>query len=284
MKAAIIGARGQLGSDLVKIFGKEAVPLTHEDIEVTSIESCKILKEIAPNVVINTAAFHKTDACEDFPEKTFSVNAVGAKNVAEVCREINAISIYISTDYVFDGNKNEAYVESDLPNPINVYGISKYAGEIFTKNYCEKHYIIRVASLFGVAGASGKGGNFIETMITKAKKGEAIKVVNDMIMSPTYTKDAAFAIKEIITKELPFGVYHVTNRGSCSWFEFAETIFEILKLDVDLKPIKTEELSLKAKRPKNSSLKSEKLEKFGIELRNWKEALIAYLLEKGHLK
>ena len=284
MKIAIIGANGQLGTDLVKVFGSNAVPLTHKDIEVADIKSCEILKTINPDVVINTAAFHKTDACEDLPEKTFSVNSIGAKNIAKICKEINAVNIYISTDYVFDGNKEGFYTESDIPNPLNVYGLSKYAGEIFTRNYCEKHYIIRVASLFGVAGASGKGGNFIETMIGKAKKNETITVVDDMIMSPTYTKDASLVIKDILTKKLPFGIYHVTNQGRCSWFEFAKEIFNQLQLTPELKPIKTEDLPLKAKRPKNSALKSEKLKEFGIETRDWKDALKAYLLEKKHLK
>lgn len=284
MKIAIIGANGQLGTDLVKVFGSNAVPLTHKDIEVADIKSCEILKTINPDVVINTAAFHKTDACEDLPEKTFSVNSIGAKNIAKICKEINAVNIYISTDYVFDGNKEGFYTESDTPNPLNVYGLSKYAGEIFTRNYCEKHYIIRVASLFGVAGASGKGGNFIETMIGKAKKNETITVVDDMIMSPTYTKDASLVIKDILTKKLPFGIYHVTNQGRCSWFEFAKEIFNQLQLTPELKPIKTEDLPLKAKRPKNSALKSEKLKNFGIETRNWKNALKAYLLEKSYIK
>ncbi len=279
MKVAIIGASGQLGSDLVKVFGDfELYPLTHDDIEVSDRNSVeKSLKKIMPDVVINTAAFHKTDACEDMPEKAFLVNAIGAKNVAEVCKEIKAINIYISTDYVFDGNKDKPYVESDAPNPINAYGLSKYAGELFTKNYCDRYYIVRVASLFGVAGASGKGGNFVETMIKKAKNNEKIRVVDDIVMSPTYTKDAALAIKDLLNK--PFGIYHVTNSGYCSWFEFAKKIFEILSLEVDLKPIKSHELNMKAKRPKNSALKSEK----GIRLRSWEEALKDYLKEKGHL-
>ncbi len=283
MKVAIIGAKGQLGSDLVKVFGKEALPLTHNDIEISNPESCNVLKNTNANVVINTAAFHKTDSCEDFPEKTFSVNTVGAKNVAEVCKETDAINIYISTDYVFDGRKNRPYIENDIPNPINTYGLSKYVGEIFTRNYCEKYYVIRAASLFGYAGASGKGGNFIEAMINKAKEGGEIRVVDDMFMSPTYTKDVALIVKEIITKKLPFGIYHVTNQGYCSWFEFARNIFKILKLDANLKSIKTEELSFKARRPKNSSLENENLRKHRIKLRNWEEALTDYLKEKGHI-
>ncbi len=154
-----------------------------------------ILKEHRPDVVINTAAFHKTDQCEEEPLKTFSVNALGARNIAMITKEIDATTVYISTDYVFDGSKKEPYTEEDIPAPINTYGISKLAAEHFTKQN-PKHYIMRIASVFGKAGASGKGGNFVETMIAKAKKNESLTIIDDMWMSPTYTIDAAPGHKE----------------------------------------------------------------------------------------
>jgi dTDP-4-dehydrorhamnose reductase len=162
-ESCVIGI-GQLGSDLIKVFD-DVIPLTHKDIEVTDFSSCGILKDVRPDVIINTAADHKTDECEDNPEKSLHVNAIGARNIAKIANDINAINIFISTDYVFDGLKNEPYTENDVPNPINAYGISKYTGELFTKYISKKYYVIRVSSLFGVAGASGKGGNFVETMI-----------------------------------------------------------------------------------------------------------------------
>ncbi|MBS7248015.1 MAG: dTDP-4-dehydrorhamnose reductase [Candidatus Jordarchaeales archaeon] len=282
MKVAIIGSTGQLGADLVKVFSDrhEVIALTHRDIEVENMASCRLIEEKRPDAVINTAAFHRTDDCEVYPERAFQVNAVGAKNTAEVCSRIKAVCIYISTDYVFDGRKGAPYDEYDQPNPINAYGVSKLAGELFTRNYCEKHYVVRVASLFGVAGASGKGGNFVETMIGKAKTGDELRVVDDVIMSPTYTRDAASAIRHLLEEEADYGVYHVTNSGYCSWFEFAKAIFELLELDVSLKPIKSSDLSSKARRPKFSALTSIR----GVKLRMWKEALKEYLKEKGHLK
>lgn len=283
MKVAIIGSSGQLGSDLVKVFDNgEVIPLIHEEIEVRDYSSCAKLGSLSPDVVINTAAFHKTDACEDDPLKTFSVNAIGSKNVAQICGEIGASYVYISTDYVFDGNKGKPYTEEDLPNPINTYGISKVAGEHYAK-LAKKYYIVRVSSLFGVSGARGKGGNFVETMIQKAKNNEEINVVCDMFMSPTYTKEAADIIKRIIKNKLPYGVYHASNKGYCSWYTFAEAIFKLLRLNTDIKPIKTEALNLKAKRPKFSALKSIVLSEHGINTREWKLALEEYLEEKGHL-
>lgn len=284
MKIVVIGSTGQLGTDLVKVLKQEheVIGLTHKDIEVTDYASCQILKDYRPDAIINTAAFHKTDQCEEEPIKAFTVNAIGAKNIATISKEIEATTVFISTDYVFDGSKNEPYTEDDIPNPINTYGISKLAGELFTKQN-PKHYIIRVASLFGVAGASGKGGNFIETMIAKAKKNESISVVDDMWMSPTYTRDAASAIKKIIDSQLPFGIYHATNQGYCTWFQFAQEIFKIANLSPTLMPIKTNQLQMRAKRPQFSALKSINLPKYGITMRGWREALYDYLIEKGHI-
>ncbi|RLF79499.1 dTDP-4-dehydrorhamnose reductase [Thermococci archaeon] len=279
MKVAILGANGQLGSDLVKAFGENAIPLTHKDLDVTDFESLKILKELKPDVIINTAAYVRVDDAELYPEKAFQVNAIGALNVARIANEIGAINVYISTDYVFDGTKREPYTEEDVPNPLNVYGLSKYAGEIFTRNYSKKYYIIRVASLYGKAGASGKGGNFVEFMIQKAKKGEEIRVVDDMFMSPTYTKDVARMLKKFLELKPEFGLYHMVNEGYCSWYEFTNAIFEILGWDVEVKPIKSSELKRLAKRPQFSALKNEKLEKLGLKMRHWREALGEYLKE-----
>jgi dTDP-4-dehydrorhamnose reductase len=285
MKIVIIGSTGQLGTDLTKVLQQEheVIGLTHQDIEVADYNSCLILKKHRPNIILNTAAFHKTDKCEEEPIKTFSVNAIGARNIATVSKEIEATTVFISTDYVFDGSKKEPYTENDLPNPINTYGISKLAGELYTKQN-PKHYIVRVASLFGVAGASGKGGNFVESMITKAKKKETITVVDDMWMSPTYTKDAATTIKKMIDSKLPFGIYHATNQGYCTWFQFAQEIFKLTGLNQTLAPTKTRQLQMKAKRPKFSALKSARLPKYGMQMREWKEALLDYLVEKRHIK
>ncbi|MEM2995369.1 MAG: dTDP-4-dehydrorhamnose reductase [Candidatus Bathyarchaeia archaeon] len=284
MKIVVIGSTGQLGTDLMKTLEHEheTIGLTHKEIEVTNYNSCRVIKEHCPDVIVNTAAFHKTDQCEEDPMKTFAVNAIGAKNIAVLSKELEATTIFISTDYVFDGSKGEPYTEDDAPNPVNTYGISKLAGEFYTKQN-PKHYIIRIASLFGVAGASGKGGNFVETMIMKARKNEPISVVDDMWMSPTYAKDAANAIKKIIELKLPYGIYHATNSGCCSWFQFAKEIFRMTGLNPNLTPIKTSQLQIKAKRPQFSALQSIKLQKYGIKMRSWTEALRDYLTEKGHI-
>jgi dTDP-4-dehydrorhamnose reductase len=278
VKVAILGANGQLGSDLVEVFGDEAIPLTHQNLDVTDLESVKILYELKPEVVINTAAYVRVDEAEVEVEEAFRVNAMGALNVAKVCNELNAINEYISTDYVFDGIKGEPYEENDIPNPLNVYGLSKYAGELFTMNYSQRHYIVRVASLYGKAGASGKGGNFVEFMIQKARNREEIKVVDDQFMSPTYTKDVAIMLKQFLAMKPAFGVYHMVNDDYCSWYEFTREIFAILGRDVHITPIKSGELKRLARRPVFSALENTKLEKLGLSMRPWQESLKEYLM------
>jgi dTDP-4-dehydrorhamnose reductase len=284
MKIAVIGSTGQLGTDLIKTLddGHEVIGLTHSDIEVSDYNSCLILKEYEPDVIVNTAAFHKTDQCEEEPLKAFAVNTLGARNVALISKELGATAVFISTDYVFDGTRKEPYNEDMVPFPVNTYGVSKLAAEHCTRQN-QKHYIVRIASVFGVAGASGKGGNFVETMIKKAKNNESIMVVDDMWMSPTYTKDAASVLKGILELQLPYGVYHSTNKGYCSWYQFAKEIFQITMLNPHLKPTKTDPNYGKAKRPPFSALTSTKLSKYNLEPRDWKKALRAYLIEKGHI-
>lgn len=284
MRIAVIGATGQLGSDLVKVLGKKAIPLTHADIEVKDVSSClKALEKHRPDIVVNCAAYVRVDDAEDFPDEAFAVNSIGARNVAIACEKINAVNAYISTDYVFDGNKKKPYIETDHSNPVNVYGLSKYAGEIFTKNYSSKYYIFRLASLYGAKGARGKGGNFVETMIQKASNNEEIKVVDDMTMSPTYTRDAAKMINKIIENRIQSGLYHIANNGSCSWFDFAKNIFGFLNLKPNFKPIKSKELTYKARRPVFSALESEKLVSQSLRMPEWKDALKRYLIEKKYL-
>jgi len=284
MKIAVIGSTGQLGTDLLKTLENEhnVIGLTHNDVEVSDYNSLTILKEHKPDIVINTAAFHKTDQCEEEPLKAFSINALGARNIAKITKEIDATTVYISTDYVFNGTKKEPYTEKDIPAPINTYGISKLAAEQFTKQN-KKHYIIRIASVFGKAGASGKGGNFVETMINKAKKNEPLTVINDTWMSPTYTKDASSTIKKIAEKQLPYGIYHTTNKGYCSWYQFAEKIFQLTGLTPNIIPKKTHQLTMNAKRPLFSALKSIKLPQYNLEMPTWQSALLKYLIEKGHI-
>jgi len=283
-KVAIIGANGQLGTELVKVFGELAIPLTHSEVDITKPEAFKILKEKKPAFVINAAAYVNVDKAEEEAGETFNVNAIGAYNVAKICNEIGACCIYISTDYVFDGKKGKPYSEGDCPNPLNIYGASKYLGEVLTKDYSSKYYIIRMSGLFGKAGARGKGGNFIESIIEKARNNEEIKVVDDIFTSFTYAKDAAASIKKIIELKPEYGVYNIVNSGYNNWYSFAKKIFEYLKISIDVKNIKAVESGRPAKRPVISALTNSKINKLGIKMPKWENALKRYLIEKEHIK
>jgi dTDP-4-dehydrorhamnose reductase len=279
-KAMIIGSNGQLGQDLLKSLTEEGslvIPLSHKEVEVSDERNVRdMISSHLPDVVINTAAFHKTDICEEQPEKAFLVNAVGALNVARTCSEIGATTVFISTDYVFDGKTDVPYTESDTPNPINVYGTSKLAGETFTKNYSSKHYIIRSSSLFGSAGSSGKGGNFVETIVGKVKRNERITVVDDIVMSPTYTYDLARMICRIINERAPYGTYHIVNAGYCSWWEFASAIVQRLNAGTNVEKIKSTDYPSKARRPQFSALATQT----DFKMRSWEDALDSYLKAK----
>ncbi|OAQ19865.1 dTDP-4-dehydrorhamnose reductase [Thermosulfurimonas dismutans] len=281
LKIALFGAGGQLGSDLVKICPSEVelVPLTRKEVDVTDRgQVLEVLRNIKPDLVLNATAYVKVDQAEDEVEAAFAVNAAGVRNLVEGCLDTGSVLLHVSTDYVFDGGKLDArdpYTEEDPENPINIYGLSKYAGEVIVRNYLERFYIVRVASLYGKAGASGKGGNFVYTILRKARAGEPLRVVDDIFMSPTYTLDAAHKIWEIVLEERPYGLYHLTNSGYCSWYEFTKKILEYARLDTDLKPIKHTEFKTKARRPLWSPLRSVK----GITMRSWQEALEAFISE-----
>lgn len=279
MKIGIIGADGQLGFDLARIFAADAevVGWTLADFDVTDKEkiSAKI-KEAKPDVIINTAAFHKVEECELDPGKSFAVNAAGAFNAAKAAAEISAKIVFISTDYVF-GNAKNSYSESDAPDPLNVYGASKLAGEIMTRIANPNHYIVRTSALFG-EHQSGKGHNFVQLMLGLARDGKEIKVVDDQFTAPTFTPDLSQKIKELIFKNAPFGAYHITNQSGISWYEFAKIIFETAGISADLKPIKTNERPSNLVRPKSTILINNAIQKIGLSpMRPLKEALAEYI-------
>ncbi|MBD2177241.1 dTDP-4-dehydrorhamnose reductase [Pseudanabaena sp. FACHB-1998] len=286
IKVALIGANGQLGSDIVKHFSQsdryDLTPLTRAEVDITQPESVnKVLGAQNFDVVINSAAYVRVDDCEDHPQIAFDVNAIGALNIARACRDINALCVYISTDYVFRGSYPCPNNENVFPDPINIYGISKLTGEHLVKQTTERSLILRISSVFGKAGSRGKGGNFVETIIAKAKAGAPLKVVNDMFMSPTYTPDAAQLLDSLLQIGRT-GIIHGANRGKCSWYEFATTALKLANIDHPIEPVASSEFPTKAARPMNSALISFHLplqdnSARRFEMRHWQEALADYI-------
>ena len=281
MRVVVIGSRGQLGSNLVAILNTEkheVIPLQHGDIECCDPESVRVaLERVAPEVVVNCAALTDVDTCQDRPEDAFRVNALGALYVAQCCARVGSLCVYTSTDFVFDGGKGEPYTEDDCPNPINVYGASKFAGEMLTRQASQKWLIVRIASLFGKSGAQRTSGNFVDLMIEKTRMGKSLRVVDDICMSPTYACDASRALERLV-RQRATGIFHLTNAGHCSWYELAEKTLQLVGLSPVLEPIRSYEYRYHAMRPKDSSLRR-KARDDGLDalLRPWQQALEVYL-------
>ncbi|MFA4043526.1 MAG: hypothetical protein HZRFUVUK_000298 [Candidatus Fervidibacterota bacterium] len=288
LKVLVTGASGQLGSDLVEKLSKrshDVVAMNRSQLDITNSEAVsEAIKHHRPDVLINCAAMVNVDSCEIDIEAAFKVNALPLWQMALVCNRVKTKLVQISTDYVFDGRKGSPYNELDQPNPINIYGMTKLIGELFVRNYCERHIIVRTAGLYGVHGSRAKRGNFVEFVITAAMRGEPLHVVTDIVTSPTFTADLAEKLCELIEADAE-GVIHVVNSGKCSWHEFATYVLQLAGLSAEVMPISSEELSRPARRPKFTALESVRLSEFNVKpLRWWGEAIRDYLMMKGILK
>ncbi len=276
MRILLLGHKGMLGSDLLLKLNlqHEVVGMDKEEIDIVSADECaKAIKETTPNIVINAAAYTNVDSCEAAKEECFAVNAEAVKNIAEACRNRNIRIIHFSTDYVFDGTARKPYKEDDQCNPINVYGESKLAGESYLQSLADDYILIRTSWLYGV-----KGKNFVQAILEKAKTTPTLSVVDDQTGSPTYTKDLAAAVDLLISQNLK-GIFHVTNRGNCSWYQFAVKILQESGLDdVRVAPIKFDKLQRPALRPAYSVLSMQKfITTTGKTMQPWQLALQDYL-------
>ncbi len=278
MKLLVTGVKGQLGHDVVKECEKRgitAIGVDIEEMDITDAAACeKVIKEAKVDAVIHCAAYTAVDAAEDNIELCRKINAEGTENIVKVCRELNIKMMYFSTDYVFNGKGDRPWKTDDERSPLNVYGQTKYEGELAVENSLEKYFILRIAWVFGV-----NGKNFIKTMLRLGKEKGAVSVVNDQIGSPTYTADLAVLAVDMIQTD-KYGTYHATNEGLCSWYEFACQIFNEANMDVKVTPVSSDAFPAKAKRPSNSRMDKSKLTKNGFSpLPGWQDALKRYLKE-----
>lgn len=280
----LIGAAGQLGSDLVRTFegAGDLVPLTHRDIDVLdAARTAETLAALRPSHVINTAAWNLVDRAEDEPQAAFALNGDAVGTLAATCNRLAATLVHFSTDYVFDGGKRTPYAEDDAPNPLSAYGESKLAGERLARERCERTILIRVAALFGIARSAGKGSsNFVETMLGAAAAGRTLRVVADQVTAPSYTLDIARVIWRILRSGRA-GIYHVTGSGETSWYEFAREIFRREGLTPALTPVTAREFGARARRPAYSVLGHGALHALGHAAPpSWMDGLTAYLAER----
>jgi dTDP-4-dehydrorhamnose reductase len=282
MRMLVMGHKGMLGSDLMEVLGRdhEVSGVDIGEFDITSGPDClRVVGECNPEVIVNAAAYTDVDGCETNREACFAVNAEGVRNIAYACKDSGAKIVHYSTDYVFDGTKGEPYLEDDPCRPINTYGASKRKGEELLIETAENHVLIRTAWLYG-----RQGKNFVKAILAKARDEGMLRVVDDQVGSPTFSFDLAQATKLLVERDCR-GIYHVTNRGVCSWFQFAQRILEYAQVSgVTVEPIKSHELSRKAARPAYSVLSNRKfMEATQKTMRPWQVALNDYLTGQSHI-
>jgi dTDP-4-dehydrorhamnose reductase len=276
MNILITGVKGQLGHELYEMLdGKETVTgIDIKDVDITDAQKIhEYINDFQPDVVIHPAAYTNVDGCEGNADLAYKVNAVGTQNIASACLNTGAKMVYVSTDFVFDGQKEKPYIEFDTPNPLSIYGKSKLAGEILAGRILNRFFIVRTAWLYGL-----NGNNFVKSILKQAKEKDTLTVVNDQWGTPTYTKDLAEVICRLIYTD-GYGIYHATNNGQCTWYDFAKKILEYSGMEhVNVLPITTDELDRPAKRPRYSVLRNFMLElTIGDSMRPWEEALMEYV-------
>jgi dTDP-4-dehydrorhamnose reductase len=286
MKIIVIGADGQLGTDIVSTCrdeGHEVVPLTIAQADITDESQVQRALAISGvDVVVNTAAMHQVEKCEADPARAFAVNALGARRLALAANALDARLVHISTDYVFDGAKLAPYLESDCPLPLNAYGNSKLAGELFVRSLAKNHFVLRVSGLYGQNPCLEKGGlNFVDLMLKLSRERKEVRVVDDEVLTPTSTREAARQLLLMLKAGAADGLYHVTAEGACSWYEFAAEIFRLSRSSVLLSKAAPGEFPAKVPRPKYSVLENANLKEAGLNgMAHWRDALAVYLREK----
>lgn len=278
----VTGSTGQLGSDVVKELlkrGYSTLSPNRSELNLCSEDNIRnyILNSNC-EAIVHCAAYTQVDKAEDEKDLFIKINATATKHIAKCAKILDIPMIYISTDYVFDGTKDGKYTENDETNPINIYGESKLAGEKYVQEILDKYYIVRTSWVFNI-----NGKNFIETMLRLSKANNQLSIVNDQIGSPTYTKDLSRLLVDMLETS-KYGLYHATNEGYCSWYEFANTIFKLANINIDIKAINSNEYASRAKRPMNSKLSKDKLIEYGFKpLPHWEDALKDYLIRRGDL-
>ena len=277
-RIAIVGASGQLGSEFRRLLGERAIAIQHSEVEITDQLSIRAaLLAASPDFVINAAAYNWVDKAEDEPDIAHAVNALGPRNLAQVCAERSIPLLHVSSDYVFGlEGKTTPFRETDAPGPLSAYGLSKLAGEYFVRSLCPQHFVIRTCGLYGHAAAISKG-NFVKTMLRLGRERGHVRVVHDQLCTPTSTSDLAAALVQLIETDA-YGLYHLTNQGATTWYDFAREIFDAAGLAVTTEPITTREFAAKAPRPAYSVLNCEKAAGvLNLEMPSWQDAVAKYV-------
>ncbi len=285
MKIAVTGANGQLGSDVCRVCrksGHAVAELNHEAVDITDGDRiASAIREVCPDVVVNTAAYNHVERCEEHPDVAFLVNALGARNVARACNDQGSYLIHISTDYVFDGVKEAPYLETDLPRPLNIYGNTKLSGEYFVGGCAKQSLVMRTSGLYGKNPCRAKGYDFVELMLKVAGERDEVRVVDNEVLTPTSTLEVSRQIERLCRTPI-VGLAHATAEGQCSWYEFAKAIFDITGIETPLHVAEPGEFSAKIRRPRYSVLENHVLKEYRLNtFRDWREGLREHLAAHG---
>ncbi len=281
MRIVIIGSGGQLGSDLAEVLQQsreDVVSLTRQDLDITDSGAVREkLTQLAPDLIVNCAVYHPVDECESHPANSFAVNAIAVRDLGLVANEIHAAMVHFSSDYVFDGQLGRPYTEDDPTSPASVFGVSKVAGEQLLRQVVPQHYIVRTSGLYGLVGSRVKRGNFVETMLRLGTQNGRVRVVNDLRMAQTSTRNVAKQVLTLIHTE-QYGTYHASDHGDHSWYEFARKIFEFSGMQVEVTPVSWRDMPAVAPRPPYSVLENRHLMNLGLDqMQTIDAALLSYL-------
>jgi dTDP-4-dehydrorhamnose reductase len=279
-----LGGGGQLGTEIRRLWNCEIVSPAHTELDMTDAKAVEAAVESSrPNAVVNCAAFHHVERCEAEPESAFAANALAVNAMTEICGARGIRFVTFSTDYVFDGTLGRQYTESDAPNPLNAYGVSKFAGELLVLRLQTDAFVIRTCGVYGTRTSTTKGYTFLDKIISQARAGEPVRVVTDQIVSPTYAAHLAQGVAQLLQADAPPGLYHAVNEGAVSWFDYASEALRVAGIDRAIERASTTDWHSRVRRPAFSALENTKLHAIGIRMPNWREGVAAYLRDRSQL-
>ncbi len=277
-RVLLFGGSGQLGSEIRRLWsGVQIASPPHADLDITDeVSLAAAIEAQAPQVVVNCAAFHNVERCEAQPERAFAANALAVDTIARACAKQGAVLVTLSTDYVFDGALRRPYRETDAPNPLSAYGVSKYAGELLALRLESPAYVVRTCGVYGVRPSATKGYTFIDRIISQARAGEPVRVVADQTVSPTYAAHLAQGLLELLTADAPYGIYHMVNEGAVTWYEYAREALRLACVDREIEPASRTDWRTSVRRPPYSALENAKLRALEISMPDWRAGVAAY--------
>lgn len=282
-RVLLLGGSGQLGGEIRRGWtGVEFIAPVHGELDITDGTAVAAsIQAHRPDAVVNCAAFHNVDRCEDEPGNAFAANALAVNAMAQACANQGAVFVTMSTDYVFDGEAGRPYTEADPPRPISAYGVSKYAGELLVMRLQSPAYVVRTCGVYATRASTSKGHTFIDRIIAQARAGEPVRVVRDQTVSPTYAPHLAQGLLALLESGAPYGLYHMVNEGAVTWYDYASEALRVAGIDHPVEAMSYKDWPSRVRRPAFSALENKRLHEIGISLPSWQQGVAAYIGDRG---